>query len=478
MMRARLLAFLFGVAVVFISASAVHAADASGVYKTQSDAYSMCLANLVGTTGRSCVFQTVLTGQAASAACEPPWPVHQGLTSGYGYAVKLSSGTIGSINWVWCAPVSCVSGTSPNGQSDYTFADPGGYMGGGGVVNFNGCCATMDLTDPGFQSAWSAPDKSDATATGHFVLNGNSNCHTNFGSDTSGTIPNPGPLSTYNHCKGSERSCYNPYDDNFCAQSESGEWFCVPRKTPDPGGCISGATGAECLGKDGNPVPPPPNPPISSGTPPDTTNNYTINDGGNTTYYTTNNYSGTSPGPSSSSPPSSSPGGNGSNTNGNGNTGSNGTDSNGNCPDGSKPTASGCSGTYRDDGCNTPPACFGDAVLCGIAVNTHKTACNAASGSSVGSPPSGLDGDPTDNSGDPTSSAVSSSVDLGDATGSLDGSGFGYSSSCPLQDVSFSVFGQSVDIPFADKCDKLAFLKYIVLALAYFMAAKIIAGVQ
>src|SRR6185312_10987122 len=112
------------------------------------------------------------------------------------------------------------------------------------------------------------------------------------------------------------------------------------------------------------------------------------------------------PGSSGSSPPSSSPGGTGSNVGGNGNTGKNGTDSNGNCPNGSKPTASGCSGTYRDDGCNTPPACFGDAVLCGIAANTHKTACEAGSGSSVGAPPSGL-GDGTDNTGDPTSSSVS-----------------------------------------------------------------------
>jgi len=383
-------------------------------------------------------------------------------------------------NFLWCVPASCPSGTSPGGQSDYAMNDPGALMSGGGVVDQGGCCATLSFT----QSSWSAPDKSDAVSVGHFVLNGN-RCYSTLGGATTGDasggrIPNPPPLIPYNHCKAGVASCYNPFDDNFCAQSQSGEWFCVPRKTPDPGGCISGATGAACLGKDGNPVPPPPDPPIKNGTPPDTTNNYTINDAGTTNNYTTNNYSGTSAGGSGSESPapgSSSPGGTGSNTGGSGNTGKNGTDANGNCPNGSKPTASGCSGTYRDDGCDTPPACFGDAVLCGIAANTHKSAC-AASGSSIGSPPTGLDGDPTDNTGDPTSSAVSSSVDLGDATGSLDGSGFGYSSTCPLQDINFSVMGSSVSIPLADKCDLLSFLKYIVLALAYFMAAKIIAGVK
>jgi hypothetical protein len=346
-----------------------------------------------------------------------------------------------------------------------------------------GCGYTMHLSYAGKNS--SDPD-SAGYAVGYWVGTGNF-CTDSYGASgepSTAKIPKPPVLQSAEGCDKGQVSCWNPWTDSFCGVTDSGETVCVPRKDPPPGGCAVGATGAACVGADGNPVPPPPNPPIGPDTPPDTTNNYTIYDSSTSTTnnYATNNYSGTSDGGSGSEsgPPGSSgsPGGSGSNTSGSGNSGKNGTDSTGKCSDGSVPTASGCSGTYRDDGCDTPPACHGDAVLCGIAANTHKAACNAASGSSVGSPPSGLDGDPTDNSGDPGSSAVSSSVDLGDATGDLDASGFGYSSSCPLQDVSFSVMGQSVDIPLADKCDLLSFLKYIVLALAYFAAAKIIAGVK
>jgi hypothetical protein len=268
----------------------------------------------------------------------------------------------------------------------------------------------------------------------------------------------------------------NP-DRGACGQSESGEWFCEPVKPGDAGGCASGATGAACVGKNGQPIPPPPDPPIPNGTPPDSTQQYnTIDSGGNTYNYTQNVYSGTSPGPGSSS--SSSPGGSGSNSGGqSGNSGPNGTNQDGKCPDGSVPTASGCSGTYRDNGCDTPPACHGDAVLCGIAANTHKSACEAASGSSVGGPPSGM-GDGTDNSGDPLGSSVSNEVDLADGS-SLDGGGFGFASTCPLTDgIHFDFLGKSISVDTADMCTPLSFVYYIVLAFAYFTAAKIIAGVK
>jgi len=447
------------------------------LWTSDAEAYAACVSDAAAhdtTGGGFCRFNP---GNSVSprAECIQANP-SMGNWSNASYSSMNSTKSVAYNAFYWCVASSCAAGTSPDGQADYSFADPGGGVGAGQQVSSSGgCCETLDLA----QSAWSAADKSDAVTTGHFVLSGGY-CAGNFSTSTGGTIPKPPILTPYDHCKKGVASCYNPFDDNFCSQSQSGEWFCVPRKTPDPGGCASGATGSECLGKDGNPVPPPPDPPIKNGTPPDTTNNYTINDAGTTNNYTTNNYSGTSSGGSGSeSPPpgSSSPGGTGSNTGGSGNTGKNGTDANGNCPNGSKPTASGCSGTYRDDGCDTPPACFGDAVLCGIAANTHKSAC-AASGSSIGSPPSSYAGDPTDNSADPGSSAVSSSVDLGAGSGNLDGSGFGYSTSCPLQDISFETMGSSVVIPLADKCNLLSFLKYIVLALAYFMAAKIIAGVK
>src|SRR6185312_12403503 len=104
-------------------------------------------------------------------------------------------------------------------------------------------------------------------------------------------------------------------------------------------------------------------------------------------------------------------------------------------------------------------------------------ACEAGSGSSVGAPPSGL-GDGTDNTGDPTSSSVSNTVDTGD-TSSLNSSGFGYASTCPLTDgIHFSVLGKSVDVDESSMCTPLSFIYYNVLAFAYFTAAKIVAGVK
>lgn len=80
-----------------------------------------------------------------------------------------------------------------------------------------------------------------------------------------------------------------------------------------------------------------------------------------------------------------------------------------------------------------------------------------------------------DGSGDPHSSGPSE-VDLGDGS-NLDSTGFGFTSACPIKDVTFSVMGKTVTIPLQDKCDLLGFLRYIVLGLAFFVSAKIIAGV-
>lgn len=478
----RFFSVIFGLVLGFVSALVsgfvFAAAPSSGMYSTQGQASAACQAYLAehpnygtGGTAAACVFVYSSAALGVSTTCNGFGLAQQ--YSLYGWGVTGQTGGF-SASWGWCAQPSCVAGSTPFGSAD------------GVVTGFNQssnphsdgqmCCVSFSLVAAGKNAG--DPD-SAGYSIGHWVRTG-SRCTDGY----SGSLPyvpnlKPAPAP----CAGSSvASCWDPFRDAFCSQSESGEWFCIPRGNPPPGGCISGATGSECYSKDGNPVPPPPDPPIRNGTPPDTINNYTINNGGTTNSYTTNNYSGTSPGPGSSSsggssPPSSSPGGTGSNVGGNGNTGANGTDSNGNCPNGSKPTASGCSGTYRDDGCNTPPACFGDAVLCGIAANTHKTACEAASGSSTGAPPSGM-GDGTDNSGDPTASSVSNEVETGD-TSSLNSSGFGFSTSCPLTDgIHFSFLGQSIDVDESSMCTPLGFIYYIVLAFAYFSAAKIIAGVK
>lgn len=449
-------------------ASMARGGDYGDYFANQAGAYAACVAPIAGKPAPVCTYVAMNPPTGGDGSC--PDRTHSGR-----YDKHVDAW--GDASYYWCVPLTCAVGDTPDGTTDHTYANFGMATGEHGR---NGCCYQMHLSYAGKPAGGA---DSDGYAVGYVVGTGN-RCVDSYGVNgepSSATIPMPPILKPFTPC-GGKASCYDPFGDQFCGSTDSGEMKCVPRKDPPPGGCISGATGATCVNKNGEPIPTPPDPPIKKDTAPSQTNNYTFNEGGTTNNYTSNTYSGTSSGGSGSEsgPPGSSgsPGGSGTNSQGSGNSGKNGTDTNGKCSDGSVPTASGCSGTYRDDGCDTPPACHGDAVLCGIAANTHKAACNPASGSSVGDIPAGLDGDPTDNSGDPGSSAVSDSVDLGDSTGSLDSSGFGFATACPIHDVSFSVMGSTVNIPLADKCDLLSFLRYIVLALAYFAAAKIIAGVK
>lgn len=438
---------------------------------TQAEAYAQCVTD--GGPNYPCKFSDLgAPGYGGNPVCMgAPY-------NGWSYG-----GYSNTFSWYrWCVPSQCTVGTSPDGQTDFTMNDPGAYLSGGGVADEGGCCATLDFQ----QAGWGASDKSDAWATGHFVLNG-SYCHTNLGSDTTGKIPKAAPLTPYSHCKAGEASCYNPFDDNFCSQSDSGEWFCVPRQPGSPGGCASGATGSACYARQPSSPPTPPDPPIQKGTPPTTTNNYTINDAGTTNNYTTNNYSGTSDGGGSASSSSSAgnqqSGGNQSNNSGNGNTGKNGTDSNGNCPNGSKPTASGCSGTYSDNGCDTPPACFGDAVMCGqarelhaIKCNTQKMAAASASSTSIGDPSAALAGAgvPSDGgaSGDPGASGLVSSSDLGED--GFDSSGLGLSRTCPANPT-FNVLGHAYEFDLSPFCNFASLLGWFVLLVACLVGLRIVA---
>lgn len=473
-MRLRVCFAVFLLALSSVVLGAQPPGTSPGTYQSQGAALSACqgYAGWNG-DGMTCVFAFPGSSPGVDTR-NPPSCVFPRLIGGPAYRAVYNGQYWGT--FTWCVPGSCTAGASPNGTSPYTMNDPGGLLGGGHQVSEDSCCAHLVLQ----QSSWSAPDKSDATSTGYFQLDGGYCPASILGTETNGQIPKPVKLTPYQpHCPAGKASCYNPFDDNFCSQSQSGEWFCVPRQNPPPGGCISGATGAVCVGKDGQPVPPPSDPPIKPGTPPDATNNYTITNNTTTNNYTTNNYSGTSDGggSGSSSGGSSTSGGNQSNLAGNGNSGSRGTDSTGKCADGKVPTASGCSGTYADNGCDTPPACFGDAVMCGQARELHAIKCNtapAAGGSSGGSDDPGS-GDGIDG---PGASSVSNSVDLGDGAGSLDAGGFGYSRSCPLQDMTFTVMGKTVTVAMADKCQYLDWVGYLVLAMAYLAAAKIIAGVR
>ena len=469
-MRVVLVSFFLTVLALVASSSALAVATPVN----QPAAYGACQADLAAQvsaggdrTGYYCKLNPLAAGGNTSCA--------SGM--GAGYYIQWKDGVGGLNSFYWCVPADC--STYNSGYPSQTWSSSNND---GDVRCSDGCMSVWHTLPGSIGICYS--DGVTCAQQGWYTGNG-TRCTASTDASFSKSVQ--GAML----CDHGSASCYNS-EKGFCASTEYGEQICEKAPVNGAGGCAAGATGATCVGNN-TPPPPPPDPPVPGGKPPDSSGTATGKDaGGNTYNYTTNNYSGTSPGPGSSAPATGSsagsPGGTGSNTNGSGNSGSKGTDSNGNCPDGKKPTASGCSGTYRDNGCDTPPACFGDAVLCGIAANTHKAACNPASGSTApnpfeGAPSSGSlslpsSGDPTDASGDPTSSSVSNEVDLGDTT-SLNAAGFGYSSACPLTDgIHFDFLGKSISVDTSTMCTPLSFIYYIVMAFAYFTAAKIIAGVK
>lgn len=434
------------------------------VGSNESDAYSACLADkawadaMYNNTAATCSFGG-LTTLAIAPSC----------ASNSRIGLYESNSVAGMYVFYWCVSASCSAGSVESSHAGVLSGYAYPYRTDG-----SGCCITFSQT--GSQTFGSGTYlMGDTTRTGSY-------CAENYASPANASPP-PSKV-----CDGA--SCYDPRTGTACYTTESGEQVCKKVGGGAAGGCAVGATGAACYNPSGSASPPassatPPDPPVSPGKSPDQSLTGSEKDasGNVTNNYTFNSYSDTSPGSGQEGAGSQSSGYSGSNANGSGNSGANGngpasgssTSGAGQCPNGGSPTASGCSGTYTDGGCDVPPQCYGDAVLCGIAVNTHKTACEVASGSTAGLPPGSGDG--TDNSGDPTASAVSSSVDLGDGS-TLDASGFGYATSCPLTDLSFSVMGQSIDVPLSSLCNWISVIRYIVLAMAYFLAAKIIAGVK
>jgi hypothetical protein len=125
--------------------------------------------------------------------------------------------------------------------------------------------------------------------------------------------------------------------------------------------------------------------------------------------------------------------------------------------------------------CTVPPACTGDAVMCGIARTQWSTTCQLHTDlAGTGKPPAS------------SSSSLSASQvwvapttgnTLGDAAnaGSYDQTGGGASRTCPLTDYHFlSVVGLSV--PLSKGCDPLWWLSEAGVGFALFGAARITAG--
>lgn len=373
-------------------------------------------------------------------------------------------------NYFWCVKLNCQQGS--DGGSWVAVS-----MGALKSADTDGCCLTHQQTGSGSYGSRSWVEGKDTLAGG--------NCRDPVGTGDGNAVNFP-------VCDG--LSCYNPDSHMACYGTESGEQVCMNVGSgSSPGGCATGATGSVCVGTSGDgsdPAPPAPSdPPIPKGQAPDSTqhgsDDQTPSGGGNTTFIQ-NNYSGTSPGSGSSGSSGAEGGSTGSqsNANGSGNSGPKGTGQNGQCPDGKVPTASGCSGTYTDNGCDTPPQCYGDAVMCGNAKENHYTRCavqkmaaasSSSSGLTVGDPSAALAaaGVPADGgaSGDPSGSGLVTVSDLGGD--GFDASGLGFSRSCPAP-PSFTFRGQTFSIDTGPACDWASMFGYLVVLFAMLAGLRIV----
>jgi len=278
------------------------------------------------------------------------------------------------------------------------------------------------------------------------------------------TMPAVNVTATPQICGGG--SCYDAATNQYAALDSSGNQIVLPGPTADSaaGGCTSGGNSSICGGSPNAPLPPsPPNSPISS--PPtqvqsvDTYTQANPTTGANYTV-TVSTYSAAPGGTTSGQQP--------------GDSG----------PKSAPASSSSTAGTGSYGGgtdCNTPPACSGDVVACGAATTQWATTCKihtdlagtgpAPSGTSLatGSGYNQASVWPTQTPGNTPGDAAN--------TGVYDSTGFGIGTTCPMTDMTVPLWGgRSMTLPFAELCTPLSWLGYLVLAFAYFSAAKITMG--
>lgn len=473
---ARIFRLTFAVFLFVLGAGLVSSASGSTTQPdaSQGAAYSACIASAASQTSAGgpggdkvvCIFfQSVAPYHITASACASTMSAGR-------YATVLDSNHAFNTGplFDWCVPADCSVYDSGDVHQQW-----GGVYENGGVY-CNSSCMSVFHMDSGVGSI-QFPDGSGGS-WGHFTGNGN-RC---VSSSDASLLKQAAPAPMV--CDHGGASCYNP-DKGFCGTTESGEMVCASAPPPGSGGCSNGATGSTCVGNNAAP-PPPSDPPIAKGSPPSSSDTSTGKDsGGNVNNYTQNNYSGTSPGPGPSSSSVDPSGNSQSNSNGSGNSpgpsGSSGTDSNGKCGDGSVPTASGCSGSATDTGCDTPPQCYGDAVLCAsfkeqVAIRCNTRAASSSSSGGYGDPAAALaaNGVPADGgaSGDPSASGLVTSSDLGED--GFDASGLGFSRSCPAN-PSFSVLGHSYTLDLTPFCNFASLLGWFVLLVALLAGLRIVA---
>jgi hypothetical protein len=279
-------------------------------------------------------------------------------------------------------------------------------------------------------------------------------------------------------------SCYDPSTGNACAVGPSGQ-VCVKVANASgatSGGCASSGSTTVCGGS-----PTPPSPVGSQGsTITDPATQIQSSDGytsanpstGAATGSTVNVYSSGGSTSSGATTGSLSNGAKGSTSTKNGQSG---------------PASSSSTGGNGDSwggggDCNTPPVCQGDAVMCGVTLEQWRTMCSAhmdttslikdVAGDEKG--PSSFQSDSSKYSQSDVwqSGSGGSGNTIGDQanSGNYDSSGFGYNTSCPLQDLNVPFGSGAFVVPFSEGCVIGPWLRAVIIGFALFSAAVITAG--
>lgn len=297
--------------------------------------------------------------------------------------------------------------------------------------------------------------------------------------DASGNPLNPQPSSDGSTspqlCGGT--SCADPSTGNVCAVVGGGQ-VCqkFPAWTPNmAGGCGTSASAAICAG---SPVAPLPSQGQGGVVDPSTqiagTDKYTTMNmqTGQVSTVVVNTYSGV-PGQTVS------------------NGATSGSQSAANSSGSSKPASSSSSAGGYGGGadCNSPPACSGDAVMCGIGRQEWYAMCSAKTSADT------LDKHVAgDGNGPPTFGSDQVKYGQGDAwstpdtsqdgtvggqanNGVYDQSGFGWARACPIKDIPISLgtLG-SFNVPASNGCVVGQWLSALIVGFALFSAAMITAG--
>lgn len=238
---------------------------------------------------------------------------------------------------------------------------------------------------------------------------------------------------------------------NICA-SIGGTVVCVPRITP---ACASGGGGTLCAG---SPPPAPPAPPLGQPQPQPTypepgqqPDNYESQTGGGSLNQTVIIYA-----------PAPSPGQQAGNEGAGSATPNPSYAASTNAPSGNAAV----SGT-----CLAAPPCTGDSVQCAQLAQIWRTGCMQLDRSTqvFG------DGNPAHLPAvDDANGLPVTEVDLSGAA--VDASGWGFGSSCPLHDETYTVAGHAVAVPWSSPCSLLSLLGFAVLLVAGFVSARIITG--